>query len=189
MTGNSGSSRAESIVSRSPVFLWARGSEKNNNFDYDQDPDGQFVPRAAHIRKTNPRSSVPPGKAESNRHRILRRGVPFGPEFQPGEPPYPGTAPPPDTQDRGLLFLCYQASIARGFEFIQTQWANQNDFPQAGDGRDPIISQDVENPEFNLPRRDTEALHLALQRWVITTGGEYFFSPSIAGIKQLAGAA
>lgn len=160
-------------------------SEKNNNFDYDQDPDGQFVPRAAHIRKTNPRSGNPSGKADTNRHRILRRGIPYGPEFQPGEPPYPGTSPPPDNQDRGLLFLCYQASIARGFEFIQNQWANQNDFPQVGDGRDPIISQDVENPEFNLPR-GAKALHLTLQRWVITTGGEYFFSPSIAAIKLLA---
>jgi hypothetical protein len=27
---------------------------------------------------------------------------------------------------------------------------------------------------------------LTLQRWVITTGGEYFFSPSIATIKTLA---
>jgi Dyp-type peroxidase family len=167
-----------------PTLLSA---EKINNFDYDQDPDGQFVPRAAHIRKTNPRSGNPRGKEDSNRHRILRRGIPYGPEFQLGEPPYPGTEPPPDTQDRGLLFVCYQASIASGFEFIQTQWANQNDFPQQGDGRDPIISQDVADPEFSLPRTGTEPLHLTLQRWVTTTGGEYFFSPSIGAIKTLAG--
>lgn len=159
------------------------GDPKIDNFDYDQDPDGKLVPRAAHIRKTNPRSAEPPGKAESNRHRILRRGVPYGPEFAPGEAVY-GQGPVPDTQDRGLLFLCYQSSISRGFEFIQSQWANQENFPVNEDGRDPIISQDVADPKFTLPR-DPEALHLTLARWVITTGGEYFFSPSISALKQL----
>lgn len=159
--------------------------ERIDNFDYDADPDGKLVPRAAHIRKTNPRSATPPGKDESNRHRILRRGVPYGPEFAPGEAAY-GQGPVPDNQDRGLLFLCYQASIARGFEFVQSQWANQDGFPQAEDGRDPIISQDVADPKFTLPR-DPEALHLTLARWVITTGGEYFFSPSIAAIGTLVG--
>jgi Dyp-type peroxidase family len=158
---------------------------KIDNFDYDTDSDGRLVPRAAHIRKTNPRSAIPPGKEESNRHRILRRGVPYGPEVASGETAY-GEGPVPDNQDRGLLFLCYQASIIRGFEFVQAQWANQDGFPQAEDGRDPIISQDVADPGFTLPR-DSGALHLTLSRWVITTGGEYFFSPSIEALRSLSG--
>jgi Dyp-type peroxidase family len=158
-----------------------------NNFEYDpHDADGHFMPRAAHIRKMNPRNEQPPGKEVSNRHRILRRGIPYGPEFQPGEPPYPGAGPVPDTQDRGLLFLCYQGSLARGFEFIQSQWANKPDFPQPGDGRDPIISQDVAEREFNLPPQNP---HLLMQRWVQTTGGEYFFAPSISAIRRLGQAA
>jgi len=48
-----------------------------NNFDYEPgDADGSRVPRAAHLRKVNPR-----GKAEAKRHRMLRRGIPYGPEF------------------------------------------------------------------------------------------------------------
>lgn len=168
---------------------------KINDFNYDADPDGLAVPRAAHIRKTNPRGSQPGGIEETNRHRILRRGIPYGPEFAAGEEPYPGAGAPPDTQDRGLLFLCYQASIERGFEFIQSRWANRNDFPQTGDGRDPIISQDVganaDDPQsgrqFTLPRSGADAVHLAVDRWVITTGGDYFFSPSLAAIDELAG--
>jgi Dyp-type peroxidase family len=157
--------------------------EEINDFDYEpQDADGHIVPRAAHIRKTNPRSEQPPGKAESDRHRILRRGIPYGPEVQPGEPPYPGAGAVPDNQDRGLVFLCYQASITRGFEFIQAQWANQPNFPQQEDGRDPIISQDVPEREFNLPPQNP---HLLMQRWVQTTGGEYFFAPSISALRQL----
>lgn len=158
--------------------------ERINNFDYEpQDADGHLVPRAAHIRKAYPRSETPPGMAESERHRILRRGITYGTEFQPMENPYPDSGNPPDEQDRGLLFACYQASIERGFEFIQTQWANQEDFPQAGDGRDPITAQDVAAPTFSMP----PDRHLILQRWVITTGGEYFFSPSISALRQLAG--
>jgi Dyp-type peroxidase family len=155
-----------------------------NNFDYAPgDEDGHNVPRAAHIRKMNPRSSTPPSKAESNRHRILRRGIPYGPEVQTGEQPY-GAAPVPDERDRGLLFICYQASIARGFAFLQETWANGHDFPQAGDGQDPIISQNVEPRDFNLTPQN---IHLSMQRWVFTTAGEYFFSPSISALKQLSG--
>ena len=156
-----------------------------NNFAYQQqDADGHSVPRAAHIRKANPRDEEPPGKHESDRHRILRRGVPYGPEFQPTETPY-GPDPIGDDRDRGLLFLCYQASIARGFAFIQQAWANHPDFPQTGDGHDPIISQSVPERSFNLPGATNP--HLTLQRWVTTTAGEYFFSPSIPALKILAG--
>jgi Dyp-type peroxidase family len=155
-----------------------------NNFDFEpQDADGHLVPRAAHIRKMYPRGENPPGKEESENHRILRRGIPYGPDFKPSEPAYPGEGAPPDNQDRGLLFGCYQASIERGFEFLQTQWANQPNFPQSGDGRDPITSQDVPAPEFNLPPDH----HIAMLRWVITTGGGYFFSPSMNALAFLAG--
>jgi Dyp-type peroxidase family len=154
-----------------------------NDFVYaPDDADGHLVPRAAHIRKANPRNEDPPSAVETRRHRILRRGVPYGTEFQATEPPYPGAAGPvaPD-QDRGLLFLCYQASLSRGFEFIQQSWANQPDFPQAADGRDPIISQDVSPRDFNLGPSNP---HLAISRWVATTRGGYFFAPSIPALKE-----
>jgi Dyp-type peroxidase family len=160
---------------------------KINNFDYaPDDADGHLVPRAAHIRKTNPRSEDLPGKQESNRRRLLRRGAPYGPDFVPNEQPYPPSGPPPADQDRGLLFICYQASIANGFEFIQETWVNKPNFPSGddgGDGRDPIISQDVAQPDFRL----AQGVHLTTQRWVTTTGGEYLFSPSVAAIHQLTG--
>jgi deferrochelatase/peroxidase EfeB len=85
-------------------------------------------------------------------------------------------------QDRGLIFVCFQSSIARGFEFVQQSWANQEDFPQAADGRDPIISQDVDPRDFNLTPQN---VHLAIARWVTTTGGEYFFLPSLEAIRQI----
>lgn len=155
-----------------------------NNFRYKHaDPDGHLIPRAAHIRKANPRDEEPPGEQESSRHRILRRGIPYGPELELSEPAYQG-GQPGDGQDRGLLFLCYQASISRGFEFVQAAWANRPDFPQPGDGHDPIISQNVQEREFNLQPQN---LHLTMRPWVFTTGGEYFFSPSLAALRSSLG--
>lgn len=158
--------------------------KKINSFDYqERDADGRAVPRAAHIRKSYPRDQAQPGHDEANRHRILRRGIPYGPELQPTEPAYPGDGPVPDNQDRGLLFLCYQSSVSRGFEFIQTQWINNTDFPAAGDGNDPIASQNVASAPFGLPPTNP---HLAIARWVVTTGGDYFFSPSVSAVAALA---
>lgn len=155
-----------------------------NNFAYETpDADGHLVPRAAHIRKTNPRDEPPPERAGSDNHRILRRGIPYGSELAPGELAYlPGEPVAPD-RDRGLIFACYQSSIARQFEFVQSEWANKPNFPEEGDGSDPIISQNDPAGEFNLPPHGG----LKLARWVATTGGGYFFSPSIEGIKILSG--
>lgn len=159
--------------------------EHINNFGYaEHDVDGHLTPRAAHIRKSYPRDEQPPGREEANRHRILRRGIPYGPEFVPTEPAY-GGGPVADGQDRGLLFICYQSSIERGFEFVQTSWANQPDFPDPGDGEDPIISQNVTATPFPLPDNP----HFTTPRWVITTGGDYFFAPSLSAIRQLGGQA
>jgi Dyp-type peroxidase family len=156
--------------------------EKINNFDYQKhDADGHLVPRAAHVRKTNPRDEDPPGRDESNRHRLLRRGIPYGPEFKPNEPAYPGSGPVPDGQDRGLLFMCYQASLEDGFEFVQQPWANTPDFPQPGDGRDPIISQDVDPREALVPPHGA----VSMAQWVKTTGGDYYFAPSMSALKFL----
>jgi Dyp-type peroxidase family len=156
--------------------------DKINHFEYQAaDADGHGVPHAAHIRKVNPRDADPPTKAESNRHRILRRGIPYGPELAPTEPGYNQGAVG-DGQDRGLQFICYQASIARGFAFLQEQWANARDFPVAGDGEDPIISQAVEPRMVRIP---PTADPIAMARWVFTTAGEYFFSPSLSALEAL----
>jgi Dyp-type peroxidase family len=162
-----------------------------NDFDFaPQDEDGHLVPQAAHIRKAYPRNQKEPGEDEAERHRILRRGIPYGKPLEPGEPPYGGGGgtPADDGHDRGLLFLCYQASIAEGFEFIQRNWVNNPTFPTveggAEAGRDAIISQDSAEPKFHIPAKSTT---LTLARWVFTTGGEYFFSPSLSGLRELAG--
>ena len=43
--------------------------------------------------------------------------------------------------DRGLLFLDYQTSIERQFEFVTNLWVNNPEFSDAGNGHDPILGQ------------------------------------------------
>ena len=155
-------------------------NEKNiNAFDFSDDPDGTSVPRGSHIRKMNPRKDVLPDGDSSDKHRMVRRGITYGPEFAVGEPAYGQTVP--DNQDRGLLFINYQSSIARIFEFVQAHWANHDDFQKPGDGKDPIISQDSPDGAFNIPPHG----QVTFARWVTTVGGGYFFSPSLSGIRSL----
>ncbi len=155
------------------------GDERINKFDFSDDVDGARVPRAAHIRKMNPRADKLADGHSSARHRMLRRGIPYGPEFVEGETPYGQVIP--DAQDRGLLFVNYQASISRTFEFVQAHWANRDDFQQPGDGKDPMISQDTSDGTFSLP----VGRQLTFARWVTTSGGVYAFAPSLAGLADL----
>jgi Dyp-type peroxidase family len=158
------------------------GDNEINNFEYDRDPNGEIVPRAAHIRKVYPRNEPTPGggEADAQTHRLLRRGIAYGDPYDPGAPA--GTSHAGDA-DRGLLFLCYQRSLEDQFEFVQKLWVNNPNFPQPTDGQDPIIAQEATNKEFNVPGLPQPQLHLA--PFVTTTGGEYFFQPSISALQRL----
>ncbi len=153
-----------------------------NNFEFGDDADGELVPRAAHIRKAYPRDSRTPtgGEADTQTHRIIRRGIPYGASFRQGAP---NGSPEGGDADRGLLFLGYQASLERQFEFVMSQWFNKTDHPERGDGHDPVISQVRRTKEFRLP--GGRPAHLTMQPFIFTTGGGYFFQPSISALRML----
>ncbi len=158
---------------------------KINNFEFGGDPNGNVCPRSSHIRKSYPRDDQTPtgGEAASQTHRILRRGIPYGASYLAGSTSGANSADVAFPNDRGLLFLCYQSSIERQFEFIQNRWANDPNFPTRGSGEDPIISQSASGA-FQLP--GSAAHQVTLQGFVTTTGGDYFFQPSIEALQLLA---
>lgn len=136
------------------------------------DPNGIRCPFASHIRKANPRDG---GSEGAIRHRILRRGIPFG-------PPHPAPA------EKGMLFVCYQASIERQFEFIVNQWIVQANEPIAGAGVDALMGIGARVALVALPDSQGVPQHVALainKRFVTPTGGDYFFAPSLQGIGGL----
>jgi Dyp-type peroxidase family len=153
--------------------------QRINDFEFGDDPDGRRVPRAAHIRKVYPRDSRTRdgGESETQTHRLLRRGIPYGPSHVAGST----TA----DADRGLLFLCYQSSIERQFEFVQSRWVNDPDFPRRGDGHDPLVSTAPAARSFTLPGGRPDHISL-MQRFVTTTAGAYLFQPSLSALRQLA---
>jgi Dyp-type peroxidase family len=157
-----------------------------NNFTY-TDPTGSVVPLAAHIRKANPRDqgTGQTDLADTLTHRIIRRGIPFGISLPSGTPSTDGATNPPFPNDRGLFFLCYQSSIAQQFEFIQSHWVNNPDFPTKGAGEDPVTSQTTLPGSFTLPGSPAHHIEL-MTRFVQTTGGDYYFQPAISALQTLA---
>lgn len=173
----------------------ARGGDKKrrNNFAYGEDPFQRKCPYAAHIRKVNPRDDTA-DKAEIQRHRIIRAGIPFGPEVMPGETT--------TRHSRGLMFVCYQTSIERQFEYIQKNCANNPDFvydkvrPADGapvtPGFDPIIGQapgngprEMDEPYSNYPAGNRRTSLAIPHQFVVLTAAAYFFMPSITALRTV----
>jgi Dyp-type peroxidase family len=153
-----------------------------NRFHYANDEHGLACPVGAHVRRTNPRDALGWEGRLSKRHRILRRGMSYGAEL-------PQEATEPDGDERGLMFVCYQASIERQFEFIQQQWVCDGNVFGLGNDRDPIIAgpppADGGGTEM-LIQGNPPAFLSALPRFVTTRGGDYFLLPGRSGLEALA---
>ena len=177
----------------------ADGTDQVNNFEFDGDRGGVQCPWAAHVRKAYPRNDVPGNTAptpaqtddaesETQTHRMMRRGIAFGPELTEDEA-FSGTSAG-DANTRGLLFKCYVTSIQDQFEFVQDQWVNAAGFSQSGAGVDPIIGQSAaaSRPFRGAAPFTNNAANkpsMNLKGFVQMQGGEYFFAPSISLLKLL----
>jgi Dyp-type peroxidase family len=165
---------------------------RNNDFEYRDDPFQRRCPYAAHIRKSYPRDDPPEGEAAMQTHRILRAGITFGPEVQPGETE--------TVHSRGLMFVCYQIDIARQFEFIQSRFANDPGFvsgkrrpDDAGPvtpGFDMIIGQapgngprQMDEPVPNYPSGNRRTSIEMPEQFVRLTAAGYFFMPSLSALR------
>ncbi|WP_047248260.1 Dyp-type peroxidase [Chromobacterium subtsugae] len=157
---------------------------------------GLKCPIGSHIRRSNPRDGAVVG-AGSPLHRIVRRAMPYGPEYDPAKP---------DAQKRGLIGYFINASIANQFEFVTSQWVLRSDFvksatgpggPEQGNAVFNISGEDVfigVNPVDQSSFTDAQAgpkgqnnkRITGFPRLIHTRGSAYCFFPSISGLRYLA---
>ncbi|WP_027862758.1 Dyp-type peroxidase [Marmoricola sp. URHB0036] len=165
---------------------------EQNDFGYDADDrDGMRCPVGAHVRRTNPRDSLPPkpGTEASTdvgkRHRLLRRGRPFGPPIAPDAALDEGSAQP---ADRGLHFLALCSDIARQFEFISHTWAMNPAFAGLLDDADPLLGgHSSRGTSFTVQGVPVRRRHQGVPAFVTPRGGAYFFLPGGRALRHLAG--
>jgi Dyp-type peroxidase family len=152
--------------------------EQLNAFRYGDDADGRRCPLGAHIRRVNPRDALGWHGKRTRRHRMIRRGMPYG-------PPLPEGTTEDDGRDRGLFFLSFCGSLRRQFEIVQAAWAADGNLFGLGDDRDWMLLSD-DRPTAKMTIQGDPPHFVAGQpRFVTVRGGEYLFVPSIAGLRSL----
>jgi Dyp-type peroxidase family len=153
----------------------AADPQRNNDFTYQRmDPHGYAVPLGAHIRRMNPRDTA----ANVNRRRMIRRGATYG-------PPLPDGAQE-DGVERGIAAFVLCASLVRQFEFAQNVWANDTNFHELGNERDPIIGNQDGTLEYKIPKRPIRKRITGLPAFTTVRGGAYFFLPGLQALRYLA---
>ena len=149
--------------------------QRNNDFNYSKmDPYGYAVPLGSHIRRMNPRDTA----ANMNRRRMIRRGGTYGPPLSEGAPE--------DGVERGIAAFIGCASLIRQFEFAQNVWANDKNFHELANERDPIIGTQDGTLEYKIPKRPIRKVIKGLPAFTTVRGGAYFFLPGIRALRYLA---
>jgi deferrochelatase/peroxidase EfeB len=186
-----------------------------NQFTFEDDPAGTTCPFGAHVRRANPRNpDVPYGSdnfairllrligfdgrgphdgvpASTRFHRILRRGREYGTRLTPEEAI--ASDAQDDVDERGLRFMCLNASILRQFEFVQSSWLASSKFDALTGESDPLVGNRLPlangsvTDGFTLPREGGLPRHLCgLQQFVTVRGGAYFFLPGMSALRYIA---
>jgi len=184
-----------------------------NHFTYTKDPKGAGCPFGSHVRRENPRNTDyagrPTGLAKLltmlgfgpggfrddlvspvRFHRILRRGREYGPELLPKHALAPA---PPNDPERGLHFICLNASISRQFEFLQNAWTVNTKFSGLTDENDPLLGVREAIPgepfsdNFTVQKDGALRRRLSgLPQFIAVRGGAYFFLPGLRALRYFA---
>jgi hypothetical protein len=181
-------------------------ADDRNDFNYRNDPDGRMCPLAAHIRRSNPRQAtvlqpgapgvlagIPGGRPP----RFVRRSLPYG----PNPPPWPapgagGTPADTDNDDRGLVFMAYNASIAEQFEVMQRWISGGNAAGSLSAQADPFLGvPEAGRRRFFRFEHGGATVRMALDGSdrlgeepppiVALQWGAYLFAPSTQGLDLL----
>ena len=152
-----------------------------NDFTYAADLGGVRCPLGAHVRRSNPRDALGFRTERSRRNRIIRRGLPYIERDQDSQ-----------RESRGLIFVCFNASIARQFEQIQGNWLMSGDTFGLGEERDFLTAGlDPGQPSVRMTiqgdRGRPPSFISRTQQFVTVRGGHYLFVPGLRALRKIAG--
>jgi deferrochelatase/peroxidase EfeB len=147
-------------------------------YDYNDDPGGLRCPLGSHARRSNPRGGMIVQRVANYTRRLVRRGVPYGPPFDPAKP---------DGIERGLLanFLC--ANLAAQFEAIQYDWINLGlQDPRITGSNDPVTgANEADASWFDIQTSRGTVRLRDMPRFVRTRGGAYTFLPGVSALRWI----
>jgi Dyp-type peroxidase family len=149
-----------------------------NDFRYGEDLEGLRCPLGAHIRRSNPRDALGHDGVLSMRHRMIRRGMPYGPPLADGDLADDGA-------DRGLVFVSFHASIARQFEGVQGPWLADGNIFGLGHDKDYLLGDPFGAGKMTIHGKRPFFLS-PHENFVSTRGGEYLFVPGMAALRAIA---
>ena len=146
-----------------------------NDFVYDRDRDGARCPLGAHVRRANPRDALGYDGQLTVRHRILRRGMPYGPALPDG-------APPDDGRARAALRLPTRPTIARQFEVDPASVDARRQRVRARGEADAVVGGGGGLTIQGVPRDSSPGS----ERTSPCRGGEYLWVPGLRALAALA---
>ncbi|KAK1223999.1 dye-decolorizing heme-containing peroxidase [Marasmius sp. AFHP31] len=171
---------------------------RRNNFTFDHPEFGQefdlktnqtWCPFSAHILRSRPRAHS--GNPEDLvKTHMLRGGLPYGPEVTRDEQSTVKSSDDPKLE-RGMAFAAYQSNLAQGFIFAQKQLVNNKNYPEGTNtGVDAVIGSlnngltgDTQRTIMGMDWNNHSSPINIYKDFVVTRGGEYFFSPPVSAIK------
>ncbi|MGB0504628.1 MAG: Dyp-type peroxidase [Pikeienuella sp.] len=150
----------------------------DTNFDYSDDIDGLKCPLGSHLRRSNPRSSKIVQRVSNHTRRLVRRNLPYGPEYDPANP---------TKAERGLVgyFIC--ADISAQFEALQYDWINLGlQDPRITGVNDPLLGDnDADASWFDVDTENGSVRLCGFPKFVMTRGGAYVLLPSLTALRWL----
>jgi Dyp-type peroxidase family len=155
--------------------------QRNNDFDYADDPQGRQAPFGCHMRRMNPRDTTMQVLTDVNIHRIIRRSTTYGAPYDPN-----AVSEHDDASARGIYFLFISAKAMNTLEFLQQEWINDGTFMNLRNERDPIVGLQEKEPTFTIPIEPVRRRIHGIETFNVLRGGEYLFMPSLSALQWLA---
>lgn len=170
--------------------------KSGNDFNFNNDARGGLCPFHAHIRRANPRDTSFPEPPGARPARLVRRGMAYGPKHDPRVADAALRAASL-AQERGMVFMAYNASIGEQFEVVQRwlsggnssgSYSGQSDpfLGLAEPGRPRVFRFEHDEAVVGMRLDGSRRAHDEPRPFVRLEWGLYLFTPSISALRALA---